>query len=194
MAVEHVWFWMPNPEYPAGVYGQPEGLIVAKIRSATTSRDVTIEVTHSVNSRFPVGHIARRCRLKMRDATIDAAGIPRDKSTNKEIVPMKTIAKEIESAGNEDAAFNPDKYDVVKMENGNVGRKVKDHFVLLPEKDPAALQALKAYAINCKSPKFKESLLGWIAKIERDLTPLWKNGKNLGSLGRINAGIDVLKK
>lgn len=107
-------------------------------------------------------------------------------------MPEKPQVKEIPAEGNEDAKLNHEKYNVVKTLAGNVTKKVEGHFVLMPEKDPAALQALRAYAANCRSPQYQKELNEWIRKIEAEIVPKWQRGENLGSMGRINAGIDKL--
>lgn len=57
---------------------------------------------------------------------------------------------------------------------------VTDAFVLLPEKDPAALAALKAYRDACGSQALRQDLDRWIRDIE-------KRSFKLGSLGKIKA-------
>lgn len=191
--IEHVWFWQPVPGDTTVRYGEPPGLVVGKIISKVTARDINIEITHSVHPRFKVGDRCKRCRMKTRDAVI-VDGVPQDRQTGKTIMPSKPEGKEIPSEGNEDAQFDPNKYIVIKTKDYPTlnGTEVAGHFVLMPEKDPAALQALRAYAANCKSPKYQKELIEWITKIEREIVSKWSKGENLGSLGRINAGIDKL--
>lgn len=190
MPIEHVWWWMPRADNPHSRYGDASGLIVGKITSAVTKTDVNIEVTHSVHPSFPVGAKCRRCRMKTRDAVI-VEGVPTDAQTKKEIMPSQPKSNDVPAEGNEDATLG-EQYNVVKVIEGNLHKKVKGYFVLMPEKDPAALQALRSYAALCKSPGTKAALFEWIKRIERDIVPLWQKGEHLGSMGRINAGIDKL--
>lgn len=188
--LEFVWFWQPVPGDVTVRYGEPPGLVVGKIISKVTARDINIEVTHSVHPRFKVGERCKRCRMKTRDAVV-VDGVPQDRQTGKQIVPSKPEGREIPAEGNEDAKFDESKYLVFK-EAVSEADQVYGHFVLLPEKDPAALQALRAYAANCKSPEYQKELIEWVRKIEREIVPKWAKGENLGSMGRINAGIDKL--
>jgi hypothetical protein len=193
MPLEYIWFWQPRADNPHCRYGEPGGLVVGKIISAATKTDINIEVTHSVHPRFPVGSKCRRCRMKTRDI-IMVDGVPTDRQTKKEIMPSEPAGKEVASEGNEDASFNPNKYSVYKTRDldNQTADEVRNAFVLLPEKDPAALQALRSYAALCKSPSYQKELVEWIKRIEREIVPQWQKGEHLGSMGRINAGIDKL--
>lgn len=193
MPHEYVWFWMPRADNPHCRHGDPAGLIVGRITSAVTKTDINIEITHSVHPRFPVGSKHRRCRMKTRDAII-VDGKPVDRQTKKEIMPSEPVGKEIPADGNEDASLNRSKYAVYKESDlqSQVANEVKGCFILRPEHDPAALQALRSYAAVCRSPQVQKEIIEWVKQIEREIVPLWKNGEHLGSMGRINAGIDKL--
>ena len=193
MPLEHIWFWMPRADNPHCRHGEPAGLVVGKIISAATKSDINIEVTHSVHPRFPVGSKCRRCRMKTRDAII-VDGVPTDRQTKKEIMPSEPEGKEVPTEGNEDAELRK-KYAVFRNDDLGARRpadEVKGVFVLRPEHDPAALQALRAYAAVCRSPDMQADLIGWTKRIEREIVPQWQKGEHLGSMGRINAGIDKL--
>lgn len=189
--IETVWFWVPRADNPHCRYGDPQGLVVGTIVGKVTQTDVTIKITHSVHPRYPVGTTCRRCRMKTRDAVL-VDGVPIDKQTKKEIMPSEPKVREIPSAGNEDASFSREKYRVIKDTVAPEDIYVDGHFVLMPEKDPAALQALRSYAALCRSPGMQKMLLEWIRRIEQEIVPLWQKGEHLGSMGRINAGLDRL--
>ena len=109
-------------------------------------------------------------------------------------MPSKPTQKEIPSADNEDAVLNPVKYLVYKWEDPVEfnGKEVSDCFVLRPEHDPAAMQALRTYAVACRAPEKQKAIIEWLDRIERDIVPQWRKGEHLGSMGRINAGLDKL--
>jgi hypothetical protein len=77
------------------------------------------------------------------------------------------------------------KYKVINLETGRAAESVnfahvEPYFVLSPERDPAALEALKRYAVVCE-PELSHDIRNWITKIES------RRGKNLGKTGEINA-------
>ena len=55
------------------------------------------------------------------------------------------------------------KYNVYKVDNGAV---VNNCFVLRPEKDEAAVEALRAYADCTKNKALAENILDWIEDLE----------------------------
>lgn len=109
-------------------------------------------------------------------------------------MPSEPEGKEVPAEGNDDAVLKPDKYMVTQRTHKGLPseRVIKNAFVLLPEKDPAALQALRAYASVCRSPVKQKEIIEWVKRIEREIVPQWQKGEHLGSMGRINAGIDKL--
>lgn len=56
------------------------------------------------------------------------------------------------------------KYNVTKISDGTT---VNNCFVLRPELDPAALEALKAYAQATPNKMLADDLYAWISEIER---------------------------
>jgi hypothetical protein len=191
MPLEHVWFWQPRADDPHCRHGDAAGLVVGKIIGKATATDINIEITHSVHPRFVVGTKCRRCRMKTRDVVL-VNGVPQDRQSGKVLMPEKPEGKEVSAYMNEDADLTEGKYRVFKGGFLTDDAEVKNGFVLLPEKDPAALQALRAYVANCRSPVKKDALNRWVKKIEKEIVPKWQKGENLGSMGRINAGIDRL--
>ncbi|MED0673858.1 hypothetical protein P4S95_27315 [Aneurinibacillus aneurinilyticus] len=59
------------------------------------------------------------------------------------------------------------KYVVTKVDTGET---VNNCFVLRPDKDPAALAALKAYAYMTTNSALAEDIFGWIVSIEKEVT------------------------
>lgn len=59
------------------------------------------------------------------------------------------------------------KYIVTKVDTGET---VNNCFVLRPDKDPAALAALKAYAYMTTNPDLAADIFGWIVSIEKEVT------------------------
>lgn len=57
------------------------------------------------------------------------------------------------------------KYNVTKVEDGSV---VNGCFVLRPDKDPAAIEALRAYAMATPNPFLAKDITEWITRLERD--------------------------
>jgi hypothetical protein len=55
------------------------------------------------------------------------------------------------------------KYDVTKADSGEL---VTDCFVLRPDRDPAALIALREYARVTKNPRLAEDILAWVGDFE----------------------------
>jgi|MudIll2142460700_1097286.scaffolds.fasta_scaffold791945_1 hypothetical protein len=77
------------------------------------------------------------------------------------------------------------RYKVINLDTGRSAESVnfentEPYFVLSPERDPAALEALKRYADVCE-PELSRDIREWIRMIEG------KRGKNLGKVGEINA-------
>lgn len=77
------------------------------------------------------------------------------------------------------------RYRVINLETGRTAESVnftdgEPYFVLSPERDPAALEALKRYAEACE-PELAQDIKQWIRKIEG------RRGKNLGKMGTLNA-------
>jgi hypothetical protein len=78
------------------------------------------------------------------------------------------------------------RYKVINLETGRTAESVnfaqpEPYFVLSPERDPAALEALKRYADVCE-PDLSRDIREWIRRIEG------RRGKNLGKMGEVNAG------
>jgi hypothetical protein len=55
------------------------------------------------------------------------------------------------------------KYDVTKVSSGEV---VEDCFVLRPDRDPAAIVAVREYARVTKNPKLAADILSWIGDFQ----------------------------
>jgi hypothetical protein len=77
------------------------------------------------------------------------------------------------------------RYKVINLETGRTAESVdfgqsEPYFVLSPERDPAALEALKRYAEVCE-PELAKGIRDWIGMIEG------RSGKNLGKVGEVNA-------
>lgn len=61
------------------------------------------------------------------------------------------------------------KYDVIKVETGE---KVNNCFVLRPDKDPAAVTALRAYARKTPNKALADDIIAWIGAYEQDKSRL----------------------
>lgn len=184
--INHWWFTVPNPKYPGASYRHPSLFIIVKETGRIGPNDISAEVVASVNDRYPKGHLERRCCLRMSECEF-RDGDWYDKTSKMKVTPMAP-AQTLRPADDPDRLGLRDKYTVL---HGTTQIPISAKpFVLLPEKDPAALGALKTYAAMCSEPRLKGQLLDWIREIEAKQAPLWRQGQNLGSMGKINAGFD----
>jgi len=97
------------------------------------------------------------------DGAVAVAGAPNDAGTLPERVRVRgtlTVTREdADAAPDADGLY--DKYDVFEG-----GERVAGCFVLEPRDDPAALEALKAYARTTDDDALAADLAYWIAEIE----------------------------
>lgn len=183
--INHWWYAVPNPKYPGASYRHPSLFVVVKEVGRIGPNDISAEVVASVNDRYPIGHLERRCCLRMSECEF-REGDWYDKTSKTKVTPMAPPQTTI-PADHPDRLGLREKYTVLDGQSLPVKSKP---FPLFPEKDPAALGALKTYAAMCQEPRLKKQLLDWIREIEAKQAPLWREGKHLGSMGRINAGFD----
>jgi len=184
--INHWWMAVPNPKYPDAGYKNPALYVIVKEVGRIGPTDISAEVVASVNPNHAVGALSRRCCLRMSECEF-RDGDWYDKTTKTKVTPMAP-AQTTRPANDPDRLGLRDKYVVL---DASTSEPVKAKpFPLFPEKDPAALGALKTYAAMCQEPRLKEQLREWIREIELKHAPLWRDGKNLGSMGRINAGLD----
>lgn len=184
--INHWWYTVPNPKYPGASFRHPALFVVVKEAGRIGPTDISAEVVASVNDAYPIGRIDRRCCLRMSQCEF-RDGDWYDKTSNLKVTPMAP-PQNVRPADDPDRLGLHDKYTVLDKATG---QPIKARgFTLLPEKDPAALGALKTYAAMCSEPRLKAQLLEWIREIEAKCAPLWRQAQNLGSMGRINAGFD----
>jgi len=183
--INHWWYTVPNSKYPGASYRHPALFVIVKELGRIGPNDISAEVVASVNDAYPVGRVDRRCCLRMSECVF-RDGDWYDKTSNMKVTPMAP-AQTMRPADDPDRLGLRQKYTVTHSTGLPVATRP---FVLLPEKDPAALGALKTYAAMCSEPRLKGQLLEWIREIEVKQVPLWRQGQNLGSMGRINSGFD----
>lgn len=184
--INHWWFAVPNKAYPNAGYRHPALFIVVKEVGRIGPNDIIAQVVATANADFPIGFEARRCCLRMSECEF-RDGDWFDKTTKTKVTPMAANPV-MRPANDPDRLGLREKY--IVLDAATEQRVQARPFPLFPEKDPAALGALKTYAAMCQEPRLKEQLRTWIQEIELKQAPLWRDGKNLGSMGRINAGFD----
>ena len=94
-----------------------------------------------------------------------------------------------------------DKYMVIKKVDGTT---ITDCFILVPEKDPAAVVAMQAYAAATENKRLADDLYKWIGKpLRKPMTltqansyqdPVWIEFRHFGEANGWRAGLhDALK-